>query len=426
MSGNVARVFVSATTDDLQECRLAVCDVLRNHLLPIDQEHFAPTHLGLPESLRKKIIEADAVICLIGKTFGSAPTNKDSPPRSYTQLEYDLACDLKKPVFVFMTADAFAPPRQVQAPPAAVEAQRCHRESVKKNQACKLFSSVAELREQVALAIPSILELAGIRQAAFKPRTFFLHTQALPAFVSGRQQEIQDLHEALKPESPAVVAVLGLGGQGKTVLVRQVVKELDQQLPYPFATGFWCSAYRGGFSFDAFLDGILGYLLKAEFEKRQYKSLSERSDLLLHTLQREPILVVIDGMEQWLRGWASRAHDPQAAATVEQRRGQTLELDAFLEAVSGLTNGTHFVVTSRSMPAALDHVARTVVPVREPGEITGLEGLDDVAAVDLLRGKGVRGSDEVLLELAKRFANHPLALDVLAGFLVQREGGRAH
>jgi serine/threonine protein kinase/Flp pilus assembly protein TadD len=104
----VARVFVSATSGDLTPFRKAVAQVLQTlEILPIVQDQFAPDYRSVVEMLREKIGECDAVICLVGRCYGSEPRSRepDQPRRSYTQLEYQTALDLGKPVFVFVATD---------------------------------------------------------------------------------------------------------------------------------------------------------------------------------------------------------------------------------------------------------------------------------------------------------------------------------
>src|SRR5207245_1232341 len=57
------------------------------------------------------------------------------------------------------------------------------------------------------------------------------------------------------------------------------------------------------------------------------------------------------------------------------------------------------------------------------GRLAILEGLDPPAAVSLLKDLGVRGSDAELREAAGLYANHPLALRVLAGYIDRQHQG---
>jgi len=156
MDGAVLKVFVSATTRDLGDCREAVKDILLSGgIHPRTQEQFPPDHRALDEFLRATVGDCDAVICLVGDVFGAAPA-AIGPPRSYTQLEYDTARALGKPVFVFLTGEGFRPDLPSDDGPAERELQRRHREALMKAHKYELFDSVGRLRERVALALPSL------------------------------------------------------------------------------------------------------------------------------------------------------------------------------------------------------------------------------------------------------------------------------
>ena len=59
--------------------------------------------------LRGKIAACDAVIHLAGECYGAEPVHREpaAPRRSYTQMEYDLARELGKPLYVFLCGQGF-------------------------------------------------------------------------------------------------------------------------------------------------------------------------------------------------------------------------------------------------------------------------------------------------------------------------------
>ncbi|HSS49811.1 MAG TPA: toll/interleukin-1 receptor domain-containing protein, partial [Thermoanaerobaculia bacterium] len=123
----------------------------------------------------------------------------------------------------------------------------------------------------------------NLRRGASEPLTpLLLHPPETPAFFAGRDLELGQIEKALTSKLPCVVVVLGMGGQGKTTLVAQWVRTRE---PMPFEALFWCTAYRGGFSFDTFLDAALDYLEHGEFDKRSCPEPSARVERLLRRLQ---------------------------------------------------------------------------------------------------------------------------------------------
>ena len=115
----VPQVFISATSRDLGSFRAAVSDVLMElGAHPVIQEDFGPDHRSVAELLREKIRPCAAVICLVGRSYGHEPLRRDAdqPRRSYTQLEYEIAVELGKPVFVFVATDDCASTRPPKNP----------------------------------------------------------------------------------------------------------------------------------------------------------------------------------------------------------------------------------------------------------------------------------------------------------------------
>ena len=108
MSNSPAQIFISATSRDLKSFREATAEILlKKHAFPVTQEHFLPDHRSVVAMLQDKIGQCGAAICLVGRYYGHEPPKRepDEPRRSYTQLEYDIAVELGKPVFVFLATD---------------------------------------------------------------------------------------------------------------------------------------------------------------------------------------------------------------------------------------------------------------------------------------------------------------------------------
>jgi tetratricopeptide (TPR) repeat protein len=409
------RVFVSATTQDLGSCRAAVKEeLLTAGILPVTQENFAPDYRRLEDFLRFEISRCDAVICLIGFIHGACPSGSS---RSFTEIEYDLAVQNDKPVFVFLTDDRPEYHALTQSEEDR-EAQSRHRTRVMAaGHKWEVFPDTADLCLKVARTVQRAAHTLAPRHPIY-----YRHLPRTPSFFVGRVRELRQLHEALTAPAPAVVVVIGMGGQGKTTLVHKALLDLQS---FPFVTGFWCSAYRGGYTFDMFLDDALSYLLKGNLEKAAVPRPEARVELLLDRAQQEPILLVLDGIERWLCGWNTMGRDRPDAESALGRSGHYDGLDAFLQQASSLTNGSHIVITSRALPSALDDAVRAQIPVRDPGEADmGLEGLELPEAVDMLTKLGVVGSPDSLAKIASLYACHPLALTILGTLSKKKWGGR--
>ena len=117
MSSPRPEVFISATSADLRTCRqIAKEALLTLGCVPVEQTNFPPAASTVREMLRTRIAQCSAVVHIAGECYGAEPTERKEgePRRSYTQLEYEIARELKKQVYVFVCGADF--PYDVHAP----------------------------------------------------------------------------------------------------------------------------------------------------------------------------------------------------------------------------------------------------------------------------------------------------------------------
>lgn len=206
-------VFVSATSHDLRSYRHAARDqLLVGGAYPVVQEYFEPDYRALRDFLRDKLARCDAVICLVGFVYGAEPPTDPSDPsatrRSYTQIEYDVARELGKPIYVFLAQDDCEFDRAPEQDDAERELQQAHRAALESNGAkWTPFRSHEQLKTRIAELIPALPRAAG----RLAPR--LEHPPTVPAYFAGRALELRQLDRALRERVPAVVVVLGIGGQ---------------------------------------------------------------------------------------------------------------------------------------------------------------------------------------------------------------------
>jgi hypothetical protein len=398
-AGKRFTVFISATTAELGDCRGLVGKILiQSGIFPVEQSDFSPDHREIADLIRATILPVDAVICLIGHAFGSSPDLL----RSYTQIEFDIADQLGKPIFVFIARDDIERAEEQAEPQHLRDLQSAFRQKViEGRRKYEWFSCCAELERQVRQAIQPIIALAR------KKEIRYVHPPAAPAFFVGRGDELNQLAEAVAAPAPGVIAVVGMAGQGKTTLVAHAIKTMRH---LPFAGGVWVSASRGTFTFSHFLDAALEVFLGERFDKNSVPRWEARLSMLMRCLQARPLLLVIDGAERWLRGWHQTDPLPPGHES-RSRDGRYEGFDEFLREASGLENGSHVILTTRALPASLDTLRCRIVPILSgPRSMAGLSGLSTDAAIELLELIGVEASRSKFFEVALTFAHHPLAL----------------
>lgn len=146
-------VFISATTADLGDARKAVKEaILTLGCHPVEQTNFPPDFRSVKDMLRERIAGCDAVVHLVGKIYGAEPGTRaeNEPRRSYTQIEYDVAVELGKPLYTFVAADDFKYGDLPEEDKEKRQLQEAHRQAVKNaDRLHSRFVSHAELERKV-------------------------------------------------------------------------------------------------------------------------------------------------------------------------------------------------------------------------------------------------------------------------------------
>src|SRR5262245_8699896 len=130
-------IFISGVSHEFG----SFCDAVENEIemegcFAENQPGFSPDHGAVEEMLRRRLHDSDAVIHIVGFRFGLEPNQRPAnvPRRSYTQMEFDIARELQKPVYVFLSADASvrdpAGPGEKPEDAEAVAFQLAHRQAV--------------------------------------------------------------------------------------------------------------------------------------------------------------------------------------------------------------------------------------------------------------------------------------------------------
>lgn len=163
-------IFLSGVSHEFGTFRDAVeNEVQMKGCFALNQPSFAPDYRSVEGMLTPKLTEADAVICIVGFRFGAEPNQRPAgkPRQSYTQMEFEIAREMQKPVYVFVSMDASVrqPPKpEEQAEDAEATAlQLALRESVQKtNYLYYFFKDKADLCKLVA-EIPIVVQAGEFR-----------------------------------------------------------------------------------------------------------------------------------------------------------------------------------------------------------------------------------------------------------------------
>src|SRR5271166_6522251 len=209
-----AEVFISGTTRDLGSCRREIKEALLTlKIFPIEESNFELTYGPLVAMLRDLIGRCDVVIHLAGFYYGAEPPQRppDQRRRSYTQIEYDVARELKKPIYLFLAAENYEPDKLYAQSDEEKELQLTHRRVIEQ---CGDIYYRFTGREELGIRIR---ELRFPDRSTKAPhRVVNLLYNSLGPLFKGRDAALADLRQRLR--SGPCQAIHGLGGVGKTRL----------------------------------------------------------------------------------------------------------------------------------------------------------------------------------------------------------------
>ena len=229
-----------------------------------------------------------------------------------------------------------------------------------------------------------------------------------PHFV-GRDAELAALHASWHDGFRGVLALVGLGGAGKTALAARFVDALLAPGAPPRPDGLFVWSFYQRPDAGMFLQEAFQY-----FGRGAAPPATAKGSGILHLLHEAlamggPHLLVLDGLE--------RVQRQESTGTYGQIEDPLLK-GLLIRIAEGLGHATA-LVTSRF---PLTDLTQWQEQGYRRFDVTGL---DPDAARDLLRQHGVRGDDSTLTALIEAYGAHALTLDHLGGLIGQFLDGDA-
>jgi WD40 repeat protein/transcriptional regulator with XRE-family HTH domain len=218
----------------------------------------------------------------------------------------------------------------------------------------------------------------------------------------GRAAEVALLRRWVLDEHCRLLAVLGMGGIGKTSLAAR----LAQEVALSFERVYWRSL-RDAPAVSEWLAGAIGFLSDQQVVPPAAES--ERITVLLQLLRKRRCLVVLDNVETVL---GSDVHPS----------GLGQDYAGFRRLVQVLAESSHescVLLTSREAPAELGQLSGESGPVR----FLALDGLSIDEGRALLSERELWGDEAAWASLVATYAGNGLALKVASATIHQVFGG---
>ncbi|MEH2284097.1 MAG: NB-ARC domain-containing protein [Nostoc sp.] len=212
----------------------------------------------------------------------------------------------------------------------------------------------------------------------------------------GRIKELITLEQWILNEHCQLVALLGIGGIGKTALSVKFAQKIQDNFEYVI----WRSL-REAPPAKIILGNLIQFLSdEQETEGNLPESFSDRVSRLLYYLQNYRCLVILDNAESILRS-GSRAG--------LYREGYQ-EYGELLRRAGEATHQSCLVITSREKPREVALLEGQALPVRS----LPLSGLQVGEGQEILKVKGLSAAEDEWKVIIERYAGNPLALKIVA------------
>lgn len=231
------QVFVSSTYEDLKEERQHVIQaLLETKCIPLGMELFPAASVEQWELIKRVIDECDYYIVIVAGRYGSL--NEDG--KSFTEMEFDYARKIRKPILGFCHKDLEAlPVGRTERTDLGKQRLMAFTEKVRRK-LCRPWASPAELGSAVKSAILHALE--------FTPKPGWIRADSLPNIDGAEKlkQRISDLEKQLKKQSKENRQNFASGDE--VVEMPLVIKHDFQEIEDEF--GFMTDVPKNSFEFE--------------------------------------------------------------------------------------------------------------------------------------------------------------------------------
>ena len=210
----------------------------------------------------------------------------------------------------------------------------------------------------------------------------------------GRDRECDELAHWIVDDRCRMVAVLGMGGVGKTSLTTKVVERIKDEFEYVF----WRSLQNAP-SVEVIIKKCIRFLSNQQQIEIQ-EDIDNQIGLLVHYLRTHHCLLILDNVESILR----------CGDCAGQYSDGYEGYGRLFQHIGEVSHQSCLLITSREKPTEVARFEGSTLPVRS----LPLSGVGEAEGQAILKDKGLLGSDEKLAALIRLYLGNPLALKLVA------------
>jgi WD40 repeat protein len=210
----------------------------------------------------------------------------------------------------------------------------------------------------------------------------------------GRENELSTLKQWIVDDCSRIVALLGMGGIGKTALTVKTIEKIKSKFDYIIFRSLQHTPP---------LESVLRDCVKFLSDQKKIdlpKDVTSQILLFIEYLRQHRCLLVLDNFESLLQG----------GSRVGQYREGFEGYGRLIQLVGEAQHNSCLLLASREKPKEVALLEGSGSPIRS----LLLSGVGQVEGQQILKKKGLSGSDEVWAEFVRLYSGNPLALKVVA------------
>jgi tetratricopeptide (TPR) repeat protein len=387
------------------------------------ETHVIPEMGERPQAIINKQIDPyDVFVGVMWKRFGT-PTGE---AESGTEEEFNIAFECRKKfgtpcILFYFNQEPFMPrtPQDLKQMEKVME----FRDRLSQEGLFWEYTGSESFRDIVDTHLSRLIVQWSKRKEEETPKPkkeqvlepYFAQPYALQENFVGRQKERDLLSEWLEQDPTSMIALVAIGGMGKSALSWYWLNEDILGKGKQFDGVVWWSFYDKEASFERFLDNSISYASRQAINPKELESTWDKMRVFFNLYRESNYLVVLDGVERLLRAYAGLGSPYQGDAVKEDEKQDFRaciepNVAKFLQWLSAGYPQTKTIITTRLFPKELDGIAGC--------RYVNLEWMINEDAVEFFHRQGVTGARAEIETACGSVDYLPLSLRLLSGMIV--------